>query len=245
MTPQLKSAINRVLSAVLFLNAVGFNSSLSCRESHPYITYRIRVDSADLTRVDVEMRIRHIGPTVRVAMQAHPIYDDRYWRYVENLTAESNGLSLKITKEEDPVWRIDGVRGDLTVKYRIRLPVETETMRDAWKPFLSPSGGLIGDLHSFMYVIGHTPAPAQVTLELPTGWDIASGLEPTKDPQTFAASSVELLLDSPIVVGHFRQWDFTRNGVPNTHPCDPLPLPINSRFPQKNHPSIRTRRRRG
>jgi predicted metalloprotease with PDZ domain len=88
-------------------------------------------------------------------------------------------------------------------------------MRDVWKPFLSPSGGLIGDLHSFMYVIGHTSAPAQVTLDLPTGWDIASGLEPTKDRKTFAASSVELLLDSPIVVGHFRQWDFARNGVPH------------------------------
>jgi predicted metalloprotease with PDZ domain len=148
-------------------------------------------------------------------MQAHPEYDDRYWRYVENLTAKSNGVLLKISKEDDALWRVDGVSGDLTLKYSIHLPGETGTMRAAWRPFLSPRGGLIGDLHSFMYVVGHTSASAQVTLDLPTGWKIASGLESTKDPKTVAASSVEVLLDSPIIVGQFRQWDFAIGGVPH------------------------------
>jgi predicted metalloprotease with PDZ domain len=93
------------------------------------------------------------------------------------------------------------------------LPPETSPTRAAWKPFLSSTGGLIGDLHSFMYVVGATQTPAQVTLDLPGGWAVASGLDSTKDPKTFAASTVELLLDSPIIVGQFSNWDFAVNGV--------------------------------
>ena len=156
-------------------------------------------------------------------MAAHPIYDDRYWRYVENLTAESRGVTLQVIKDEDAVWsvRAPGVAGgtpaiqfgDVDVKYRIQLPPQTTPNRSVWKPFLSPTGGLIGDVHSFMYVVGAESAPTRVTLELPNGWASASGLEPTKDPKTFSASSVELLLDSPIVVGKFQHWDFVVNGL--------------------------------
>jgi predicted metalloprotease with PDZ domain len=162
------------------------------------------------------MRVRGAGDTVRIAMASHPEYDDRFWRYVENLSAEAQGARLTVTREEDAVWRIAAPGNDLTVKYRIHLPPQTTQTRAAWRPFLSPTGGLVGDLHSLMYVVGAPRAPARVTLDIPGGWAIASGLEHTNDPHTLAASSVELLLDSPIVVGQFRRWDFKVNGVPHT-----------------------------
>ena len=83
-------------------------------------------------------------------------------------------------------------------------------------------------MHSLMYIVGAESAPARVTLDLPNGWKSASGLEPTKDPQTFAASSVELLLDSPIVVGQFQQWDFVVNGL--KHQVVYLPQPNAAAF---------------
>ena len=67
-----------------------------------------------------------------------------------------------------------------------------------------------------MYVVGATRAPARVSLDIPGGWEAASGLESTNDPKTFVASSVELMLDSPIVIGQFRRWDFAVNGVRHT-----------------------------
>src|SRR5207237_949835 len=66
-----------------------------------------------------------------------------------------------------------------------------------------------------MYVGGAASAPARVTLDTPSGWAIASGLEPTNDPKTFTASSVELLLDSPILIGQLQRWNFTVKGVPH------------------------------
>ncbi|HYR77943.1 MAG TPA: PDZ domain-containing protein [Pyrinomonadaceae bacterium] len=182
----------------------------------PTISYRIRVDPADLSGFTVEMRVQVTGNTVRIAMASHPEYDDRYWRYIENLTAESHGAALKVTHEEDALWRIDDAAGaELIVRYRIHLPPQTASIRAAWKPFLSQTGGLIGDLHSFTYVVGAESAPARVTLDLPSGWAIASGLDATNDPNTLAASSGELLLDSPIVIGQFQRWDFVVSGVPH------------------------------
>ncbi len=213
----------RAVAAVLFLIAFSSQSSFSHPELRPQIAYVIRVDASDLSGLTVEMRVRGAGDTVRIAMASHPEYDDRYWRYVENLTAESRGTSLRVTSEENALWSVVAPGGDLTVKYRIHLPPQTTPTRAAWKPFLSPTGGLIGDLHSLMYVVGATSAPALVTLDLPSGWAIASGLEPTKDPKTFAASSVELLLDSPIIVGHFRHWDFAVKGI--QHQVVYLPKP--------------------
>ncbi len=211
----MKSVIQAVVT-FLFLIALGSQSSLLCQDLHPRISYNIRVDARDLSGFDVEMRVHDAGPTVRIAMASHPEYDDRYWRYVENLTAESRGARLQVTSEENALWRVVAPGGDLAVKYRIHLPPQTTPTRAAWKPFLAPTGGLVGDLHSLMYVVGATSAPARVTLDLPSGWASASGLGPTDDPKTFAASSVELLLDSPIMIGQFRHWEFIVKGVPHT-----------------------------
>ena len=68
---------------------------------------------------------------VRIAMAAHPEYDDRYWRYVENLTAESRGVNVQVTNEEDALWSVRAPRGDVTVKYRIQLPPQTTPNRSA------------------------------------------------------------------------------------------------------------------
>ena len=197
----------------LVVIALGSQSSSFCKNSHPLIAYRIHVDATDLSGFDVEMKVPGADGAVRIAMASHPEYDDQYWRYVENLRAESQGVMLEVIREEDQLWRVAAPGGDLTVKYRIRLPQQSTPTRAAWRPFLSTTRGLIGDVHSLMYVVNATSSPARITLELPVGWGIASGLESTKDPQTFSASSVELLLDSPIVIGQFRRWDFTVKGV--------------------------------
>src|SRR6266404_8904854 len=138
------------LSIVTFLFLTALGSSVFSQDRRPAISYKIRVEAADLSGFDVEMRIHGAGDTVRIAMASHPEYDDRYWRYVENLTAESRGVSLRVKSEESALWRVVAPGGDLTVKYHIHLPPQDTPTRAAWKPFLSPTGGLVGDLHSLM-----------------------------------------------------------------------------------------------
>src|SRR2546429_1925130 len=134
-----------ILAALLFVIGFAAQPSFPHQASRPLISYIIRVDPGDLSGFAVEMRVRGAGNIVRIAMASHPEYDDRYWRYIENLSAESRGAALKVTREEDSLWRVETPNGDLTVNYRIHLPAQTTPTRAAWKPFLSPAAGLARD----------------------------------------------------------------------------------------------------
>lgn len=45
--------------------------------SQPVLLYRVRIDSADLSSVAVEMRVRNAPDTFRVAMVTHPEFPSR------------------------------------------------------------------------------------------------------------------------------------------------------------------------
>jgi predicted metalloprotease with PDZ domain len=198
------------LSLALFIFSPAASAEAQAKSP---INYIVRINPADLSGFEVEMRIPNPQGPVGLAMAAHPEYDDRYWRYVEDFRAESGGNALMATHVEDAVWKVPASSGLVIVKYRIHLPPQTTPIRAAWRPFLSRDGGLVGDVHSFMYVVDRISVPARVTLEMPDDWQVASGLDPTSTPKTFTAPSTELLLDCPILVGKFQSWDFKVNGI--------------------------------
>src|SRR5215204_6460541 len=107
---------NQILSPFVIV-VIAFVLSGSLFGSSPPIEYKITAAPADLSGFNVEMHVPDARGTVRLAMAAHPEYDDRYFRYVENISAESGGRKLSVTKAEEAVWQVVGVRGDLTVRY--------------------------------------------------------------------------------------------------------------------------------
>ena len=92
----IKSVATYAMAAVILL-AVSAHQPASARLKLQ-LSYRIRVDAADLSGLTVEMRVRGAVGAVSIAMASHPEYDDRYWRYVENLTAESQSVKLTVTR---------------------------------------------------------------------------------------------------------------------------------------------------
>src|SRR5438445_3556 len=190
--------------------------------TQPVVGYTLRVDAGDLSGFDVELRLRNLRDTFRLAMVAHPEYDDRNWRFVEALRVETPNGAATVSREDSALWRVVAPGGEALVRYRMRLPAP-ESPRAAWRPFLAATGGLIGGPHAFLYVVGATLAPSHVTLELPPEWQIATGLEPTLDPHTFFAPTVGVLVDSPMLVGRLRSWRFAVDGVPHGVVYWPLP----------------------
>jgi predicted metalloprotease with PDZ domain len=187
----------------------------------PSIQYLLRVDSTDLSGWTVEMRLRTVSDTFRLAMAAHPEYDDRYWRYVRDVAVERG----TVTRVDSAVWQVVAPRGFVTVSYRIALPAVEPGggLRNSWKPFLTPTGGLFGGPHSFMYMLGSEDSLVGVTLELPPSWRIATGLNRTNSPRTFTAPGAAVLIDSPIFAGRLREWRFVEGGVPHRVVYWPLP----------------------
>lgn len=80
--------------------------------SQPVVGYTLRVDTADLTAFAVEMRIRNVPDTFRLAMVAHPEYDDRYWRYVESLQVAASGGMASVVREDSALWRVVAPDGE-------------------------------------------------------------------------------------------------------------------------------------
>ena len=94
--------------------------------SQPVVGYTLRVDAADLTAFAVEMRIRNVPDTFRLAMVAHPEYDDRYWRFVDSLHVAAPGRAASVVREDSALWRVVAPGGEAVVRYRLRLPPDFE-----------------------------------------------------------------------------------------------------------------------
>ncbi|HKC37223.1 MAG TPA: PDZ domain-containing protein [Chitinophagaceae bacterium] len=180
----------------------------------PVVDYLLTVDSTDFTSFAVEMKISNVADTFHVAMVAHPEYDDRYWKYVEDIFVEAKNGKGKIIREDSSLWKIITNGKEAVLHYRIHLPTVTG-IRSSWKAYLTLTGGLVGGPHSFMYVVGATLIPSHVTFNIPKDWEIATGLQSTSDKNVFYASSVAVLIDDPAFIGKFKSWSFSVDNTPH------------------------------
>jgi predicted metalloprotease with PDZ domain len=188
------------------------------RAQQPVLDYTLAVNPDDLSAVQITMRLRNLPATFHLAMVKHFLTDDRYWRYVEDLQIAPGTME----REQDGLWRVSGAGSDATVRYKVRLEGK-EAFRIVSKPLLTPTGGLFGDLHMFLYVVEAAQAPAHVLLELPPDWTIATALTPTSDPHIFYARNAQQLSDSPILAGNLREWRFQVDQTPIRVAYWPLP----------------------
>lgn len=175
----------------------------------PDVTYTIRVDAADLSAFEVTMNVRRAPPSFTLAMFSHPEYDDRYWRFVDHVTADGG----MIAHDSGPVWHVTNASGDLTIHYRLVLPPPSGVQRPAWKPFLTATGGLVDAPHALLYIVGADRGPSEVRLVLPAGWRIATPL--AGDANQFRARSVADLMEAPFLLGLLREWDFRVANTPH------------------------------
>ncbi len=183
--------------------------------NQPVINYVLKVDTNDLSSFYVEMHIRNISDAFHLGMVAHPEYDDRYWRFVQDFTVTGKNGIGKIVRKDSALWNITSSGNEALLKYRVQLP-PPGNFRGAWRPFLNSTGILFGGPHSFMYIIGHELAPSHVKLELPANWKISTGLMPTSDPNIFFASTAFALIDAPILAGVIKNWKFYVDAIPHS-----------------------------
>ena len=193
-------------------------AGLSVSAQQPVLNYTLAINPADTSSVQITMRVRNLPQVFHLAMVSHFLVDDGYWRFVEDLQISPG----TIVRQQDGLWRVTGAGQDATVRYKVRAN-EKGAFRVVRKPFLTPTGGMVGALHHFLYVVEATQTPAHVMLQLPPDWNIATSLAPTSDPRTFFARNAKELSDSPILVGRLRESRFQVEQVPVRVAYWPLP----------------------
>ena len=188
------------------------------------VRYTLRIDSLDLSGFEVEMRVPNAPPVLRLAMAAHPEYDERFWRYMRGLRAETGGAAGSVARVDSAVWEVRSAGGEVAVRYRIVLPPHRRGFRPSWQPVLTSMGGLIGGLDSFLYVADQPQRPTRLDLDLPRGW-VRAGI-PAKG--SWSTPSAAELMDAPILVGRLRTWRFQSGGASHTiaylHSADGVPF---------------------
>lgn len=195
----------------------------------PIIRYSIHAQpQSDSLGYSVEMVVRNITGTVRVAspMWAPGAYRAaNFHRYVQNVRVKSRGVDIPVVREDSSTWRFeiskpatneDPQRIETVVSYDIRYPNAIAAAGLGNYSFYRADGALLSGAMTYLYIVGHKLAPAHVTLDFPTGWTSASGLIPTSNPKIFFASSYDMLIDSPILLGaNVRIWSFEVDGIPH------------------------------
>ena len=199
-------------------------SEVRYSNKQPVIHYLLSIQPDDISFINMEMKISNISDTFNVAMVAHPEYDDKYWRYVEDFYVETKNGRGNVIRKDSALWQIITKNRTAVLHYRIHLPSATGSQRSAWKAFLSPDGGLVGGPHCCLYVVGETLTPSYITLDIPKGWQVVTGLSSTSDPNTFFAASVNILIDDPILTGKMKSWSFNVDGVPHRVVYWPWPV---------------------
>ncbi len=182
--------------------------------SQPVVSYTLRVDPADTAGFAMEMRVRNVPDTFRVAMAAHPEYDNRAWRWLSDLRVEGRQGGGTVTRVDSTIWRVVAPGGEGVLRWRVGVPDEARP-RAAWRASISTRGAFIPGPDAFLYVIGGELAPVHVAVEAPASWTIATGLTPTSDRRRFFAPTVDVLVDSPLLAGTLRDWSFTIDDVPH------------------------------
>ena len=196
--------------------AEGFEARLHVTQ--PQLAYTVRADPADLSAWHLELAVRNAPDTLRLTIPvwapgAYRLVD--FWRQVRDLRVTSGGQAVPVVKEDSVTWRAVVRGGAATVQWNVGWPTPAGGSAPSNRSFLVATGGLLDGPASYVHLVGRTDLPAHVTFVLPDEWRIATGLVPTADPRVFFAPSVDMLIDSPVLVGALRTWRFGVRGIPH------------------------------
>ena len=124
--------------------------------------------------------------------------------------SDGNGNALPFEQTATSSWRVsrpDAGSGDVVVRYRVYADSLNDRTRhvDADHAFLNPAA-------VFVYADTLRDQPLEVTIDLPTGWKAAAGMEQPEQGR-FVAPHYDRLVDSPIEIGTFDLVTFEASGI--------------------------------
>jgi predicted metalloprotease with PDZ domain len=190
------------------------------RRGDPQVDYTVTVRGGDRTAYFVELRIVNPPNPARLVI---PNWAPGAYRLMDSgdniagfTAATTAGDALPVARDSDISWTVD-TKGaaSLVVRYSaaVRDSIQWRRPNNRW--FLRPTSGLIDGPRTFMYLDGWKLTPAHVTFRLPAGWRTATGLVATTDSTTYWAPSYDVLIDSPVLVGHFLDYRFSAGSRPH------------------------------
>ena len=204
---------HRLRVALLLLAAVSVSNlpasaAPSAATSVPPIAYELRFERPNTHLLDITMRADSLsGATVDFAIPdwaPGSYYIENYAANVQRFrarTAAGQGLSWR--KTDSQTWRIDlaGAKA-ITVEYEIFA----NTLQNNIAQY-NERHAFIGGPSVWMYVAGAKERPATLSITVPNGWRVATGMQHTS-ASTFQAINYDTFADCPLEISDFAEKDF-------------------------------------
>jgi predicted metalloprotease with PDZ domain len=170
---------------------------------HAEIRYRL-TPLVDAKRIRVEMTVPVQGRETVVQM---PRWQPG-WYSIQNQTKDlkdlvardAAGMDVGAVSVDDHTWRVPGGNGG-TVRISYTLPVEGGAAYNLSGPAL------------YMYVVGRKEEACHLSVDLPSGWQVAVGLK--GEGSEYDATDYDVLADNPVTLGKFRQVRYFVQGKPH------------------------------
>ena len=208
------TAHSKALSAqTLILLTLLLTALLSTAQGNT--SYLVDLSERDVQQVTIEARFRGvIGETLEFHL---PVWRSGQYLIIDPVgtmsaieVTDSAGADLLFHQTAKSSWQVQregAAPDDVIVRYRIYADSLGDRTRhvDSEHAFLNPAA-------VFIYADGFRGQPIQVEIELPQGWQAASGMEqPTSG--RFIAPHYDRLVDSPIEAGMFDLITFEAAGM--------------------------------
>jgi len=170
--------------------------------------YELRFERPSTHLMDVTIHAADLeGPSVEFAMPdwaPGSYYLQNYSANVQAFRAVgSDGKELSWRKPDSQTWRVElGGANAVTVSYQ----VFGDTLRNNQAQY-NERHAFIGGPSVWMYLVGGKERAVELTIAVPTGWKVATGMEHTSD-HTFRAADYNWFADAPLEISDFAEKDF-------------------------------------
>jgi predicted metalloprotease with PDZ domain len=182
----------------------------------PTIDYRIGMSKPSSHLFEVEMSLSGLSPSTATLDFLLPVW--RTGRYVifdfaggvqEFSASAGGGTAVPWAKTDKSTWRVE--KGRATSLY-IRYKVYANEFGDRTRG-LNDDHAFVDGCAIFMYLEKYRHLPLTLTVVPYQDWHVTTGLESVpNEPLKFTARNLDVLMDSPLEIGHQRDFEFEVEG---------------------------------
>lgn len=172
------------------------------------LQYELHFERPNTHLMDVAIRATGLkGPSVEFAMPdwaPGSYYLQNYAANVQGFSAlGANHKELTWRKTDSQTWRVALAGGTaVTVTYQ----VYGDTLRNNQAQY-NERHAFIGGPAVWMYLVGGKDRPIELSIAIPAGWKVATGMERSSE-RTFRAADYDWFADEPLEISDYAEKDF-------------------------------------
>lgn len=180
----------------------------AARGAEEPVRYELGFERPNTHLMDVTIHATELkGSTVEFAMPDWAPGSYAIENYAENIqrfrASTADGKELQWRKTDSQTWRVAlGGATAVTVSYQ----VFGDTLRNNLAQY-NERHVFIGGPAVWMYLVGGKERPVALSIAVPSGWKVATGMERTSD-DTFRSADYNWFADAPLEISDFAEKDF-------------------------------------